>query len=63
MKALQTIIFLFMASALLLAQDKIERKFEIGSGSDIEIDLHTGGSITVIGWDKELVEVIVDVED
>ena len=63
MKVLQTIIFLFMAYALLLAQDKIERKFEIGSGSDIEVDLHTGGSITVIGWDKELVEVIADVED
>jgi DUF4097 and DUF4098 domain-containing protein YvlB len=63
MKALQTIIFLFMASALLLAQNKIERKFEIGSGSDIDIDLHTGGSIIVIGWDKELVELFADVDD
>jgi DUF4097 and DUF4098 domain-containing protein YvlB len=63
MKKLSMIIILFIASGLLLAQDKIERKFDIDSNSDISIDLHTGGSITVVGWEKEQVEVTADVED
>ena len=62
MKALHITIFLFIAAGLLMAQEKIERKFEISSGSKVEIDLNTGGSINITGWEQELVQVTAEVE-
>jgi len=67
MKRLFLIPILLSAIGLVFAEDTMERKFEIGSGNTIEIDLNTGGSIDVQGWDQKLVHVIItadfDLED
>jgi DUF4097 and DUF4098 domain-containing protein YvlB len=39
--------------------DTIEKSFDISSGKKLEMDLDTGGSIAITGWDKDEVEVKV----
>ena len=44
----------------LYAGDKLERELKLGFGKSVTIDLNTGGSITVTGWDKELVSIVAE---
>lgn len=40
----------------------IEREFEMKAGGRLELDIGTGGEITVSGWDKDLIRVVIRVE-
>jgi DUF4097 and DUF4098 domain-containing protein YvlB len=37
--------------------DTIEREFKAAMGKKLELDLKTGGTIDITGWDKELVDI------
>ncbi len=63
MKIMQVSFLLLIITGLLMAQNSMERKFDIKPGSDVEIDLHTGGSIHVIGWDKNQVSLVAEADD
>ena len=54
-------VVIFASSQFLYAgEDKlIEREFEMGRGGELELDIETGGDISVKGWDKELVRVVI----
>jgi DUF4097 and DUF4098 domain-containing protein YvlB len=58
MKSLQVFIMFWLSLGILFAQDNMERKFDLGSGGKVSIDLNTGGSITITGWDQNQVNVI-----
>lgn len=47
------------AAAAAPAQDarQIDKQFQIGSGKTLDIDLETGGSLDIRGWDQESVSV------
>ncbi len=45
---------------LLFAQNKVSREFETTPGKRLEIDLTTGGSIEINGWDKNEVFIIAN---
>ena len=40
----------------------IEREFEMKPGGKLVLDIETGGDITVEGWDKDLIRVVVRLE-
>lgn len=58
-------IVIFASSQILSADDDkiIEREFEMKPGSKLELDIETGGDITVKGWDKDLIRVVVRLDD
>ena len=60
MKRLIVISLILLLPLLLLAQNKVERTFETASGKRLEIDLSTGGSIEINGWDKNEVSLIAN---
>jgi DUF4097 and DUF4098 domain-containing protein YvlB len=37
--------------------DTIEKEFKVAMGKKLELDLKTGGTIDIAGWDKELVDI------
>ncbi|HEX7049953.1 MAG TPA: hypothetical protein VF188_07035 [Longimicrobiales bacterium] len=37
--------------------DEVRREFDVRSGNRLELDLRSGGTITVAGWDREVVAV------
>jgi DUF4097 and DUF4098 domain-containing protein YvlB len=37
--------------------DTIEKEFKVAMGKKLELDLKTGGTIDITGWDKELVDI------
>jgi DUF4097 and DUF4098 domain-containing protein YvlB len=59
------IFVVILASSQMLSADEgklIEREFEMGPGGKLELDVETGGDISVKGWDKRLVRVVVRLE-
>jgi len=57
MKAVVVItVCVFLAGVTAFA-DTIEREFEVSKGGQLDVDLVSGGSIAIHGWDKEKVEV------
>ncbi len=44
----------------LLAGANLEREFKLPMGKNISVDISTGGSVSVFGWDKEKVSVKVE---
>ena len=45
------------------AQNGYEREFKVKPGKQLEVDLNTGGSITIEGWDREIVSVKADLTE
>ncbi|MGD9900361.1 MAG: DUF4097 family beta strand repeat-containing protein [Calditrichaceae bacterium] len=43
-----------------LAGASLEREFKIPMGKKISVDISTGGSVSILGWDKEKVSVKVE---
>jgi hypothetical protein len=59
MYRLLCIALLFPLFSFVHAQDTIEREFKTTSGKKLEMDLKTGGSIHVTGWDRDAISVKV----
>ena len=53
MKLKLILLICLLFPLLIQAQDKIKREFVSKPGKMLELDLTTGGSITVTGWDQE----------
>ncbi len=53
----------FAKTATLVEDTKISKDFSVKSGGKLELDLETGASIKVEGWDKDAVNVQVEIED
>lgn len=51
-------LILFSLS-LIFPQDILEREFDIEPGKRLDVDLETGGSITITGWDETRIKVKV----
>ncbi len=63
MKSISQLLSLFMAVLLIpvissSAQD-FERTFSVSSGGELRLDLETGGSVVITGWNRSEVEVKV----
>jgi DUF4097 and DUF4098 domain-containing protein YvlB len=54
---LTVVIITLLFSNYLLAGQDLKREFKLEYGKKVEIDLNTGGSIEIIGWNKELVSL------
>ncbi len=55
------LVVIFASAQFLSAGEEklIEREFEVDRGGRLELDIETGGDISVKGWDKDLVRVVV----
>jgi DUF4097 and DUF4098 domain-containing protein YvlB len=51
-------MFIGLATSLLLAED-LHKEFKTASGKKLIMNLESGGEITVVGWDKDVVSVDV----
>lgn len=58
MKNFNFIFILILTPLVLLAQDKIKKEIQTEPGKTLDLELTTGGSINVTGWDKDLVEIV-----
>ena len=63
MKTMNMLVFVLSLAILSFGSDKIKKEFNVKSEQQLEIDLDTGGDIEVIGWDKDIVEVTVYVDE
>ncbi|MEK6570385.1 MAG: hypothetical protein AABZ61_03385, partial [Bacteroidota bacterium] len=59
MKKLVCILFVLFSANFAIAQETIEKEFKVAMGKRLDVDLKTGGSIDISGWDKELLTVKV----
>jgi DUF4097 and DUF4098 domain-containing protein YvlB len=50
-----SLILVFMSFGT--RSDTIEKEFKVAMGKKLELDLKTGGTIDITGWDKELVDI------
>ena len=57
MRFLNMFLMILLTASLLLGGDQLTRKIDTSPGKRLEVDLNTGGSIEVIGWDKDVVSV------
>jgi hypothetical protein len=55
-KAIIILLSLFFLGAS-ARSETMEREFKVSPGKTLYVELETGGSITIIGWNKELVKV------
>ena len=65
---LTALIIIVLFSNYLLAGQDLKREFKLEYGKKVEVDLNTGGSIEIRGWNKELVSLTArshdaDIED
>jgi hypothetical protein len=61
MKTLKTIFVLVLLPTLLFAQDKVKKDIETQPGKTLDLELSTGGSIEITGWDKDVVSVVAHI--
>ncbi|MCK4561165.1 MAG: DUF4097 family beta strand repeat protein [Calditrichia bacterium] len=61
MKNFKLISVLVLLPIFLFAQDKVKKEIETEPGKTLDIELTTGGSIEVTGWDKNLVSIIAHI--
>ncbi|MFC2087983.1 DUF4097 domain-containing protein [Calditrichota bacterium] len=61
----KVLVFLLAISLFgtLFGSDKVTKEIKVNAGEKLEVDLDTGGDIEVTGWEKNLVSVIVFIED
>ena len=57
MKSLRLFSILLLIPALSLAQDVIKKEFQTEPGKKLQLELTTGGSIDIRGWDKNVVQI------
>jgi DUF4097 and DUF4098 domain-containing protein YvlB len=63
MKSIIVLVLVLSISTLLFGSDKIKKEFDVKSGQQIEIDLDTGGDIEVMGWNKNVAEITVYIDE
>ena len=61
MKNFKLISVLFLLPIFLFAQDKVKKEIETEPGKKLDIELTTGGSIEVTGWDKNVVSIVAHI--
>jgi DUF4097 and DUF4098 domain-containing protein YvlB len=59
MKKFKFLSVLLLIPWILLAQDKVKREFDTTPGKKLDVELTTGGSISISGWDKNVVQIEV----
>jgi len=60
MKPLTVLVgILLLISIPLLSSDLVEKKFEVKPGEKLDVNLKTGGSISISGWAKNVVNIKV----
>jgi DUF4097 and DUF4098 domain-containing protein YvlB len=58
MKLKALILFLsFFFLGIAWSAEIIEKEFKVSSGKKLDVDLRTGGSLKIVGWDKDIVRV------
>jgi len=57
-----TLAMLFLISAISFAGDTITRDFDVKPGQELFVDVNTGGSIYIKGWDQDKVLVRVEID-
>ena len=63
MKMLILTMAVLMLAVPVSTQADLEKSFEVKSGQVLSVDLGTGGSLSITGWDREEVLVEVDFDD
>ena len=63
MRILIVAILVLSFSTLSFGADKVKKEFDVESGKQLEVDLDTGGDIEVKGWDKDVAEITVYMEE
>jgi len=61
MKILTSIFILLLIPTFLFAQNKIKRDIDTKPGKTLDLELTTGGSIEVKGWDKNVVSIVAHI--
>ena len=61
MKNFKLISVLVLLPIFLFAQDKVKKEIETEPGKKLDIELTTGGSIEVTGWDKNVVSIVAHI--
>ena len=61
MKHLKILFMVFLLPLILIAQDQIKKEFKTTPGKKLEVELTTGGSIEISGWDKDVVSIIAHI--
>jgi hypothetical protein len=56
------LIGLLILPLMLLAQNKVKREFKTEPGKKLDVQLTTGGSIEITGWDKNEVSIVIDLQ-
>jgi hypothetical protein len=56
------LIGMLIVPLMLFSQNKVKRSFKTESGKKLEIELTSGGSLEISGWDKNEVSVEVDLQ-
>jgi len=59
MKNKTLVPIILLSLNLIFSQNVIEKEFAVKPGKTLDIDLKTGGTIDITGWDNEQVKVVV----
>jgi DUF4097 and DUF4098 domain-containing protein YvlB len=60
MKMLTLTLAVLMLAVPVSSEADMERTFKVESGKTLSVDLETGGNLSISGWDKQEVLVVVD---
>jgi len=63
MKIFIVAILVLSISTFSFGTDKVKKEFNVKYGQQLEVDLDTGGDIEIMGWDKDVAEVTVYVDE
>ncbi len=61
MKKMVFLLVLLLLKGTVFCAQKLEKEFQVASGKRLEVNLKSGGSLNITGWDKELLTVSADV--
>jgi DUF4097 and DUF4098 domain-containing protein YvlB len=61
MKNFKIYIILFLLPMALVAQNTIKKEIDTKPGKTLDLELSTGGSIDVTGWDKNVVSIVAHI--
>ena len=63
MKRALMLMLVLLIAVFLFPQEEVKKEFRVKDGQTLTIDLRTGGSITIVGWKKNVLEINVDYRD
>ena len=63
MKYFLITILVLSIGTMSFATDKVKKEFNVKPGQQLEVDLDTGGDIEVMGWDKNVAEITVYMDE